>query len=148
MSDVVSKSLKRLNNIISETDALYHEASFRLGISDSACMILYSICLSGRSCPLSRIVKSTGLNKQTVNSALRKLEKDGMVYLEAADGRSKIVCLTDDGVLLASRTAGKIIEIENEILSSWPEEDIRRYFELSERFLEDLGRKMAELRNQ
>lgn len=148
MSNAVSKSLKRLNHIISETDALYHEASFRLGISYSACMILYSICLSGRSCPLGRIVKSSGLNKQTVNSALRKLEKAGIVYLEAADGRSKIVCLTDDGVLLASRTAEKIIEIENEILSSWPEDDILRYFELSERFLEDLGRKMAELRNQ
>lgn len=145
MSDVVSKSLKRLNHIISETDALYHEASFRLGISDSVCMILYSICTIGKSCPLNQIVKSTGLSKQTVNSALRRLEKEGIVYLEAVDGRSKNVCLTEKGMHLASETAGKIIEIENEILDSWSQKDMVRYFELSEKFLECLKKKVRTL---
>ncbi len=145
MSDVVSKSLNRLNHIISETDALYHEASFRLGISDSVCMILYSICTNGKSCLLNQIVKSTGLSKQTVNSALRRLEKEGVIYLEAVDGRSKNVCLTEKGMLMASETAGRIIEIENEILTSWSQEDIVRYFELSEKFLECLKRKVRTL---
>ncbi len=145
MSEYVSKSLRRLNHIISGTDALYHEASFRLGISDSVCMILYSILTVGESCPLNVIVKSTGLSKQTVNSALRRLEKDGLAYLEAVDGRSKNVCLTEKGVILASTTAGRIISIENDILASWPEEDIRRYFELSEKFRLGLEERVGRL---
>lgn len=145
MPGYVSKSLGRLNNIISGTDALYHEAAFRLGISDSVCMILYSILMVGESCPLNRIVKSTGLSKQTVNSALRTLEKGGYAYLEAVDGRSKNVCLTENGMHLAISTAGRIIGMENEILASWSDEDIRRYFELSERFRLGLEEKVGRL---
>ena len=36
--------MKRLYDLICETDAAYHEASVRLGIADSVMQILYTIC--------------------------------------------------------------------------------------------------------
>ena len=96
-----SKSLRRYNYLFSETNAAYHEMSARLGLSDSAAQILYTICDcgSGYRCPLHRICMETGVSKQTINSALRKLEGEGYVYLEQAGGKRKDVCLTAERYL-------------------------------------------------
>lgn len=102
-----SRALRRFNYLLSETDAAYHEAASRLGLSDSVMQILYTVCDSdsGERCPLSEVCRRTGISKQTINSALRRLEADGIVRLEQAGGRSKDVCLTRRGGELAQDPA-------------------------------------------
>ena len=131
-------SLKRYNHLVGEIDAVYHEASLRLGMSDSVSKILYTICNVGSSCLLHDICKQTGLSKQTVHSAIRNLEAKEMVTLELVGGKSKKVCLTEKGEIFAQKTARRLIDMENSILSSWPKEDVQTYLELTERFLVDL----------
>lgn len=133
-----SKQLKRYNYLSSEITAVYHELSSKLGLPDSSMIVLYTICDNGDSCPLRDIVHNSGISKQTVNSALRKLEAEGIIYLEPADSRNKIVCLTEQGKTLADRTARQIIDAENDIFSSWVPEDVEKYLELTERYLLDL----------
>lgn len=137
------KKLKRYNYLFGETEAVYHGISLKLGLSDSAMRILYAICDQGDSRLLQEICLYSGLSKQTVNSAVRKLEKEGVLYLENAGARAKNVCLTDRGKALAEKTALRIIEMENDIFESWAEEDMEAYLKLTERFLTDL-RKRAE----
>lgn len=131
-------SLKRYNHLVGEIDAVYHEASLKLGMSDSVSKILYTICNVGSSCLLHDICKQTGLSKQTVHSAIRNLEAKEMVTLELVDGKAKKVCLTEKGEIFAQKTARRLIDMENSILSSWPKEDVQTYLELTERFLVDL----------
>lgn len=131
-------SLKRYNHLVGEIDAVYHEASLKLGMSDSVSKILYTICNVGSSCLLHDICKQTGLSKQTVHSAIRNLEAKEMVTMELVGGKSKKVCLTEKGEIFAQKTARRIIDMENSILSSWPKEDVQTYLELTERFLVDL----------
>ncbi len=131
-------SLKRYNHLVGEIDAVYHEASLKLGMSDSISKILYTICNVGSSCLLHDICKQTGLSKQTVHSAIRNLEAKEMVTLELVGGKSKKVCLTEKGEIFAQKTARRLIDMENRILSSWPKEDVQTYLELTERFLVDL----------
>lgn len=140
----VSADMNRFNCLMMQTDAVYHEAASRLGLSDSAMNILYSVLNSGGSCPISEIC-SFGISKQTVNSALRKLEKEGIVFLEAAGGRRKNVCLTEKGTELAERTVLKIIEIENGIMASWTEHERELYLELTKRYMNRLSEKVSEL---
>ena len=83
MAELMTSELKRLNYLTSEIDAAYHEAARKLGLSDSTMMVLYAACNNGGSCLLSDICKISGTSKQTINSALRKLEADGLIYLEA-----------------------------------------------------------------
>ena len=131
-----SKALKRYQHLLSETNAAYHELSVRLGLSDSVMQILYTICYyGGVRCSLQQICVQTGISKQTINSALRKLEAEGIVYLEAAGGRNKDVCLTEQGRLLTERTAVRVMEVENAVLASWRREDVERYLELTEKYL-------------
>ena len=101
-----SKQLRRFNRLVGETDAVYHELANRLGLSDSAFQILYTLQSEDGACPLRDICAFSGLTKQTVNSALRKLEAEGSVTTES-----------------------------NEILGSWPAEDLEKYIRLTEEFL-------------
>ncbi|MDE6993469.1 MAG: MarR family transcriptional regulator [Lachnospiraceae bacterium] len=138
MSDNLSQKLKRYNYLVGEIDAAYHEISTNLGLSDSVMRILYTICDNGADCPLQKICRLTGLSKQTINSALRKLEKEGFIYLEPLGPKNKNVCLTDTGKHMAKQTACQVLAMENEIFASWPPEDVERYIELTEAYLRDL----------
>ncbi len=142
---MISKEMKRVNHLIGEIDAVYHEIAWKLGLSDSVFEILYTICNYGDSCMLKDIGRNCGLSKQTINSALRKLEKEGIVYLEAVDSRHKKVCLTEEGRSLTRRTAESVIEAENQILASWPQEDVETYIALIRRYLLALQEKAKNL---
>ena len=136
MHEYRSPALKRLNCLLSEMDAAYHEAAQRQGQNDSTSRILYAVC------------ESTGLSKQTVNSALRKLEADGILYLEPSGARSKRVCLTEAGLRVADATAGRLIRLENSIFDEWPAEDVQQYLGLMERYLQAFRCKLPELGGQ
>ena len=133
------KELKRFNYLLGEINAQYHEMSLKLGLSDSAMMVLYAICDNGECCLLQEICRRTGVSKQTINSAIRKLEREGMVYLEAMGAKNKNACLTERGKGLAEDTVMRIMEAENDIFATWPQEDVARYLALTERFLEAIG---------
>lgn len=145
MKTCISNEMKRYNHLVGEIDAVYHEISLNLGLSDSAMKILYTICDNGDSCLLQEISRRSGVSKQTINSAIRKLEKEGIVYLKLTGSKNKIVCLTDEGVRLTKQTAIRLIEMENDIFASWEKNDVEKYLELTERFLTSLKEKNRNL---
>lgn len=145
MGSYASEEMKRFNHLLGELDGAYHEISFKLGLSDSAMTILYTICDKGESCLLQEICLQSGVSKQTINSAIRKLEAEGILYLEPAGAKNKRACLTEKGKAFAAKTAGKVIQMENEVLASWTKEDIEKYLDLTKQFLEAMKEKAKSL---
>lgn len=94
---------------------------------------------------MGEICTLSGISRQTINSALRKLEEEGIVYLEDMGGRRKRVCLTDKGRNLAEHKVVRLMEIENGILDSWPKAEMEQYLESMEKYLTALKNKIAEL---
>lgn len=137
--------LKRFNYIITEMNALYHRAALRLGLSDSAMSILYSLCDSGGGRPLSEICSFSGLSKQTVGTSLHKLEADGYVRVSGAGGRTKTVTLTERGEKLAEKTTMLVMKAENEIFDSWSREELEGYIQLTQRFTDSFAEKIEQL---
>jgi len=151
MEHKLSKTLKRYNYLFGETGMAYHEIYRKLGLADSAISILYAILESGDCCLLRDVCQSIGLSKQTVNSSLRKLEAENVLYLELVDGKNKMIRLTKEGKALAEKTAGRVLVIEDEIFASWPQEDVQKYLELTENFMRALKEKaktMQEVHNE
>ena len=140
-----SKEMHRFTYLIGETDNTYHELALKVGLSDSAMLVLYTLCDMGGECSLQTICSFSGLAKQTVNSALRKLEKEEVVILKQQNGRNKNVKLTDKGMKLAENTVAKIMKIENEIMDSWTKEEVQQYLSLTERYLNMLKEKLEEM---
>lgn len=141
MKTCISNEMKRYNHLVGEMNAVYHDISLHLGLSDSAMIILYTICDNGDSCLLQDISRRSGVSKQTINSAIRKLEKEGIVYLKSAGAKNKNVYLTDEGKQLAKHSALRLIEMENDIFASWETDDVEKYLEFTERFLTSLKEK-------
>lgn len=142
MNNRVSKELKRFNYIIGEIEALYHSAALKLGLSDSAMSILYTVYSEGNQCLLQDIVKLSGLSKQTINSAIRKLEKEKIIYLEEYDSKKKNVCFTKEGKQLAEKTVSHIIQIENGIFDSWSAVECENYLRLTKDYMLALKREV------
>ncbi|MDE7312124.1 MAG: MarR family transcriptional regulator [Eubacterium sp.] len=144
MAELMTTELKRLNYLISEIDAAYHEAALKIGLSDSSMTVLYAVCNSGGSCLLSEICKLSGTSKQTINSALRKLEAEGLIYLEAGEGKRKKVCLTEKGMDCSKNGVARLIALENDILASWTANEQEKYLELTQKYLACLKQKIKE----
>lgn len=141
MKNILSEENKRFNYLFGETEAVYHELALKFDLSDSALQILYALCDGDGSCLLRDICHASGLSKQTINSAIRKLEKENIIALDSNNRKFKTVKLTDEGHKLAEQTAMRIIRMENEIISSWSKEDVENYLRLTEKYLRDLKEK-------
>jgi DNA-binding MarR family transcriptional regulator len=142
--DMDGTNVKGYSYLTSKIDSIYHEAAWKCGLSDSAMRILYVICLHGEECRLSEIILLSGISKQTANSALRKLENEGVLDLEPDRGRAKKVVLTEKGKRLAENTALKILQIENRVFGSWTKEEREQYFLLTQKYLSSFKEKMEE----
>ena len=134
MNDNRIRHMRKINYLSSETQALYHLASLKLGISDSISIVLYSIYDSGDSCLLSDVYKKSGISKQTVHSAVRNLEADGILFLEQQTGRSKRIVLTKKGRMYIQQTAARLFEAEIKAFDSWTEQEIETYIRLMEKY--------------
>lgn len=136
---------KQYTYLAGEINALYHEAAVKTGVSDSIQNILYVICENGTSCLQSEISKLTGISRQTINSAIRKLEKENIVYLKQGKGRNTIVCLTQRGEKYASEKIKPLFEIENKIWQEWTPEEQREYLRLTEKYRDALKKHLENM---
>lgn len=146
MRELLSEDMKRFNYLANEIDNAYHEAALKLHLSDSSMLILYAICSGGKDYyPLCDIYNLSGVSKQTLNSALRKLESEGIVYLKLFGGKKKLIYLTEKGKDIVSNTVARLIEIENMIFNSWTKDEQNIYLELTQRYLSDFKEKIEYL---
>lgn len=143
MGFLVNEQMKRFNLLMSEIDTAYHDAALRMGMSDSTMLVLYTLCSYGGECMLGDI--TSGASKQTVNSALRRLESEGIVYLKTFEGRKKKVYLTEKGRKFSEDTVFQVIKAENEIFASWSDEEKNIYVGLTQRYLAEFKEKVKEL---
>lgn len=139
------EKIHKLNFLVSEMDSIYHQASVKLGVSDSTMCILYTIQDQGSECLLSSVYKSSGINKQTVNSAIRKMEAEGLLYLVNEDGKKKKIMLTDKGQELMKKSAGVLFELEKRVFGSYSEKELNAYLSLMERYTEALRNEVEKL---
>ena len=140
MEKTYTGEIRRINFLISEMESLYHLADLRLGISDSASLVLYALYDAGGQCPLADIYKNSGISKQTINSAIR-----GLLYLAQYHGRAKKVVLTDKGNRFAQQTAARIRQAEQDAFASWTEEEVRSHIRLLEKYTECFRREIEKL---
>lgn len=119
----VSRGLYEFNNIFKESDNIYRKAAKYFGMSECAFWILYCLRTEYTETTQNEICGSLFMPKQTINSALKKLEAEGYIELSRCDGnrRTKNISLTAEGMKLCEGTVDGLIEVENYTLSHMPE---------------------------
>ena len=145
MATNYKEMMYRINCMASDLDSLYHQAAQKLGVSDSVMFVLYLVYEKEGRCPLKDICKETSISKQTLNSAIRKLEGEDIIYLGQTGGRAKIVCFTEKGKEYAGHTIARLFNAECSAFKGWTEEEMNQYLKLMEKYNNDFREQIEKM---
>jgi DNA-binding MarR family transcriptional regulator len=138
--------LLEYNAIIKETDELYRDVAKKLGLPDCSFWILYALRQEGGGLTQSEICDSFYQPKQTVNSALKKMEGDGYIILRSLnDRRSKQIHLTERGAALAQKTVDPVIHAEKQALTGLTEAEQNAFIGLFRKYTDLLKTNLQSL---
>lgn len=110
----IRRQLREFNTILKETNAAYNELAKQNGLSNCAFWLMYSIREGDGKCTQKDLCDQWILSKQTVNSALKGLAKNGYIALKLSEGdkRNKYITLTDKGIKFAHENIDIVFELE------------------------------------
>ena len=130
-----------------ELEQLYHAYARHAGVSDAALWLLYVIRLGGNNLTQAAICADWHYPPQTINSALKRLEAQGLVALAPATGsrRDKAVHLTAEGEKTVEHVIGPLIDAERAALADLAPEERTALVSLSQRYLGLLGERLGTL---
>lgn len=143
---VLNDELRNFNLVLAEIHGLYHEACVRLGISESACQVLYTIAMFGEGATPREVYRAFGTSRQTVHSAIGTLVRNGIIYLQKGPGRARGIHLTEQGQQLLHERIVPLVRLENALLGSWPEEERENLLRLLRQYRNDLRSRLVTLK--
>ena len=118
MNFEIDNKLKQLNGMLSELDNIYQSLLKANNVSESEYIVMFSIKELGEGCYQKDIANSSHISKKTVNSTIKKFEKDGFIILKAAKYPNMQIFLTDKGKLFLQNNIIPIINVENKVLEN------------------------------
>ena len=137
--------LRELNYILQETDNVYRSAAKRLGLSECTLWILYSLRAEPSPLTQKRLCQVLLQPKQTINSALKAMESEGVISLAPGeDRRTREVVLTEKGRALAGRTADLLVHAEEQALAGMGQEEREAFLQGFRAYTRRLREAMAE----
>lgn len=142
MKDPIAAQLAAFNQLYKEMDEIYHVYAKKQGISDTVFWILYSLYENNSSYIQKELCSEWHYPPQTVNSALKSLEKQGIISLEAVPGnkKNKRVSLTEHGLTLTQRVIARLTDAERNAILSMTADERRTLLSLTEKYTEFLRR--------
>ena len=95
-------------------EALYSRVASAFELTTCEMWIYYFLLIEENGITQREICNQMSFKKQTVNSAVAKLVKNGMLTLSTSDGNSKNknLMLTPQGQVFAQRTVNQLLEAE------------------------------------
>ena len=120
----LSTRLFALNEAWKENANIYRQMAKQMNLTDMAMWALYTLRVEPGEMTQSRMCEFLHEPKQTINSALKKMEADGLITLQSGSNRrTKTIHLTAAGEALARETADRVAETEQQALFSEEEAD-------------------------
>lgn len=142
---IMSRRLMEYNSMIKEHEDLYRQIARRFGLSECAFWILYSLREAGTSLTQSELCYALSQPKQTIHSALKKMEEQKFIeLLSGQDRRRKQIQLTPEGEHLAQETVDKVIVLENQTFDTFSEEEQEQFLHLLHKYTDNLKHNLSE----
>ena len=143
----IARAYEAFDSFWREQNQLYRDVATSFGISESAFSILYAIFLAGENGISQRdICVQMCIGKQTVNSSIHKLEREGVVELKSGPGRRGLLAhLTPAGLELAERTIVPMVEAELAALREFDDRELELSLLLGRRYTDALRSHFADI---
>lgn len=118
----ISDKVKLLNGMLCEVDSIYQSLLNAKNISDSEFIVMMSILSMGEGCLQKDIATNSHVSKKTINSTIKKLEKEGLIKLKAGKYPNMHIFLTKHGLDHIRNNIQPIIDLENSVLNDMSED--------------------------
>lgn len=138
------KNLKRYNKIYKEMDFVYHEYAKKCGISDMAYWILYSLAIDDGFYTQKDLCNGWCFTPQTLNSALKDLEKKDLIYFEYLkdNKKSKLIMLNENGKKFVDKYIFPIINAESNSFLELEKNECEIMLDITKKYMEILKEKV------
>ena len=140
----LSPEMRGYNRIYKEFEDIYRDIDRWAGLSASAFGILYHLMDLGDGCLQRDICAEAFVSKQTVNSSIRTLERQGLIRLTPGRGRDMHIHFTEKGRRLAEETILPVMELENAALQAMDPGERQALMNLTAQYLSLFEEKAGE----
>lgn len=142
----IAGRLSEYNDIYKENDNIYRDIAKNLGLSECSFWTLYTLRTHFIPPVQSEISAFLHQPKQTVNSALKKMESDGYITLaQGKDLRSKQILLTQKGSALCEKTVDRVIAMEQNAFADLSDEEQQMFLSLFHKYTDMLKKHMQNI---
>lgn len=117
----ISEKVKFLNSMLCEIDNLYQSLLQDKGLSDSEYVVMFAILELGEGCLQKDIADNSFINKKTINSTIKKLERKELITLRAGKYPNMHIHLTEKGSDYIKNNIIPVIDVENKVLECFPD---------------------------
>ncbi|MBQ7875546.1 MAG: winged helix DNA-binding protein [Oscillospiraceae bacterium] len=133
-----------------KTDDEWDSAISHFGIAKGQLMIIWTLFDFGRPCTQKEICDDWYENKQTINSAAKKLIDEGYIDIAPSPDnfREKLLTFTEKGRFFAMRTVGRILEAEKNAFSRLSEDEQDQLVRIYGKHCELLKEEFAKIRGE
>ncbi len=133
-----------------KTDDEWNGALNRFGMAKGQIMIIWSLYYFGRPCTQKEICDDWYENKQTINSAVKKLVEEGIIDIAPSpeNSREKLLIFTEKGKFLAMRTVRKLIEAERKAFEALSEEEQNETIRITQKYYEILKNEFSKIKGE
>ena len=116
METPIVSVLAAFNRAHKRMNVLYHNYAKAVGISDAAFWLMYSLYEKGGPCTQTELCQVWFFTPQTINSALKSLEKQGLITLDFAPNsrKNKQFFFTEDGKQLVKEKIIPLVQAEEQ----------------------------------
>lgn len=135
-----AKQLTEFIQTYKEVDEVCHNYAKAHGLSDTVFYVLYALVDRGSAYPQRELCEDWFYPPQTVNSALKTLETQGVVELVFSPGnrKNKEIHLTDKGRMLAKEIIEPFMEAERNAFSDLSEEERKALLGAVQKYIANL----------
>lgn len=147
MKDSIAAQLAAFNQLYKEMNEIYHAYAKEQGISDTVLWILYSLYENNSSYIQKELCSEWHFPPQTINSALKTLEKQGIISLHTTPGnkKNKLVSLTKDGRALTQKVIARLTAAEQNAILSMKADERGALLSLTEKYTELLRAEVSRI---
>ena len=130
-----------------EEDSVYHSTAVKFGLSDTAMWILYVLSEPDSCVTQQDLCRQGSFPKQTVNTAISNMVKNGYVTLEPIPGsrNQKRIVLTDAGRELTEGTMCKLRMAEERAYGALTVDELETYLAMTKRLTDSLKKEISKL---
>lgn len=142
MNDKIQAEMMQYNRLQRKLDEFYSGFAKLCGLSDSVFWIIYTVTERQEAYTQTELCNMWSFSKQTINTALKHLEAEGIIRFEPLEQnrKNKQIFLTDKGIAFAQETVIPFMEMEKRAFGALDEEERKEFLRLTQKHL-DLLRK-------